>query len=451
MQKRNLHLEYIDPEQGIDLERVLSTLKTFPVPDFIFSGLDLNTFTGLTLCSRIKRESSFANTHFTLMGREADEEVFENHKKLRFHADHYIICNWEQDEVVSQLMAILPYTRETVVTHSHEHADIQHASIAANQAPPSRSSAFHYTQQEGSDLLIEVPSLPEKDLQPPPAAATRKPEIFTDEKTPIPELAPEHTEYRQHNREARDFATPATAFDEALPLEPAVVAGPEKPVEEDGGLRLSKKRNLLYAMPHTEYSSAVSEASSSEATPVGRLAPQPVSQEQPRRPMVSPKEESTVFYADSVLSLREELKKAQVACEQTELELGEQKVVCSTLSRQNVMLRQQLESLEQTCKQLTAERDNLEQENIHTREKLSELLQNEAEKSQNRFMLEQNIREHEAALVSARQQLRTLEHHYQDLEQNYHLVCKQVEEQRRHHYEAHEAVVEALSLLRDMQ
>ena len=59
-------------------------------PDLILLAIELRGTNGFLVCKRIKRTESIKDVKLMILSSETNEEIFEQHKKLRTRADDYV-------------------------------------------------------------------------------------------------------------------------------------------------------------------------------------------------------------------------------------------------------------------------------------------------------------------------------------------------------------------------
>src|SRR4029079_8520168 len=58
---------------------------------------------GYAICNKLKKNNAWKNTPIVLMSAEATEESFAQHKKLKTHADEYLIKPFAMDALLGKV------------------------------------------------------------------------------------------------------------------------------------------------------------------------------------------------------------------------------------------------------------------------------------------------------------------------------------------------------------
>ncbi len=59
-------------------------------PDLILLSIELPRMNGFSVCNKLKRDSSLKNVPLIIMSSDSTEETFDQHRRLRTHAEDYV-------------------------------------------------------------------------------------------------------------------------------------------------------------------------------------------------------------------------------------------------------------------------------------------------------------------------------------------------------------------------
>jgi len=77
-------------------------------PDIILLCVELPKMSGYTICTKLKKEKKTRNIPLIIMSSEATEETFAQHRRLKNHAEDYIIKPFTEEQIVPKVTALVP-------------------------------------------------------------------------------------------------------------------------------------------------------------------------------------------------------------------------------------------------------------------------------------------------------------------------------------------------------
>jgi len=83
-------------------------------PDLILVSVELKGMNGFAVCNRLKRHAALKSVPLVVMSSECDEETFEQHRKLRAHADDYVRKPISIEQLLPRMVKLVPGLREAV-------------------------------------------------------------------------------------------------------------------------------------------------------------------------------------------------------------------------------------------------------------------------------------------------------------------------------------------------
>src|SRR5215831_9970762 len=73
-----------------------------PMPDLVLLSVEPKNV-GYAICNKLKKNSVWAGTPIVLMSSEATAQTFEQHRKLKTHADDYLIKPFAIDDLLQKV------------------------------------------------------------------------------------------------------------------------------------------------------------------------------------------------------------------------------------------------------------------------------------------------------------------------------------------------------------
>lgn len=128
----------------------LESMEHF-VPDLILLTIELPHINGFSICNKIKKEPQFKEIPLIVLSSEASDETFEQHKKLRTHADDYIRKPIAVRELLQRIQMLVPALQEQSREELSEE-DILVADVEEERfnEPIFDSPTQHYTKENMS-------------------------------------------------------------------------------------------------------------------------------------------------------------------------------------------------------------------------------------------------------------------------------------------------------------
>lgn len=76
-------------------------------PDLVLLCVELPKMSGYSICTKFKKDKKLKNIPMVIMSAEATEDTFEQHRKLKAHAEEYIIKPFTQEQLLGKVQALL--------------------------------------------------------------------------------------------------------------------------------------------------------------------------------------------------------------------------------------------------------------------------------------------------------------------------------------------------------
>src|ERR1700753_446361 len=77
-------------------------------PDLILLSIELPRMNGFSVCNKLKRDAGLKDVPLIIMSSESTEETFEQHRRLRTHAEDYIHKPIAFVDLLPRISAVLP-------------------------------------------------------------------------------------------------------------------------------------------------------------------------------------------------------------------------------------------------------------------------------------------------------------------------------------------------------
>lgn len=77
-------------------------------PDLVLLCVELPKMSGYSICTKFKKDKKLKNIPMIIMSAEATEDTFEQHRKLKAHAEDYIIKPFSPEQLLGRVQALLP-------------------------------------------------------------------------------------------------------------------------------------------------------------------------------------------------------------------------------------------------------------------------------------------------------------------------------------------------------
>ncbi|MBM4361740.1 MAG: response regulator, partial [Deltaproteobacteria bacterium] len=77
-------------------------------PDLIFLAIELPKMNGFSVCNKLKRDPELKDVPLVIMSSDSTEETFEQHRRLRTHAEDYVHKPIEAAALVDRASALVP-------------------------------------------------------------------------------------------------------------------------------------------------------------------------------------------------------------------------------------------------------------------------------------------------------------------------------------------------------
>ncbi len=129
-------------------------------PDLILLCVELPRMSGYSVCKKLKKDDDLKSIPLVIMSSEANEETFEQHKKLKTRADDYIIKPFDAEQLMDKIEPLLKLTKrnaegddEFTLLDENEAISIEdEESIAFEEAEVSSPEDEMLSMEEPSEL-----------------------------------------------------------------------------------------------------------------------------------------------------------------------------------------------------------------------------------------------------------------------------------------------------------
>lgn len=349
-------------------------------PDCIILCVELARGSGYSVCNKLRKDPQIADLPLILASVDATEETFEQHKKLKTRADHYLKKPYDVDELLRVLGHYLnlddgapaqprPKPHEMEPTQAldmiaapeafMDEATTAYQQVSAGRADKASANDGHFGDgQFGDDLLAEALGMDKS------SEATRVVRRDTLAKPMQSESKPAAAPERMLNEETQTFAleTPVVRVADAQNFHPTVrpsvgqnsgrQAGPRDTV-----VNMHESRGALEVLPDAAAESraqskyeAVAQATQQAAD---RAASQAVSHAPPPRgapgahaAQPGSQTQGVEVLRQEIRGLRQKVQELEQALESAEVAHSERLVAESKRGNESVDLKKKIVSLE---------------------------------------------------------------------------------------------------------
>jgi CheY-like chemotaxis protein len=181
------------------LERALSNR-----PDLIFLTIELTGMNGFLVCKKIKKAPELTEVPLVILSSDASDETFDQHKKLKTHAEGYLHKPITVEKLVDQARQLIDLeTDEIIVDQEPIELKPDDIIMESDTAPPLLDDDDASSEIDIFQPLSEPELEPEPEPVPEPVAV---PQFFPD---PEPIAAPLSVSIGSMQRPAGVFPTPA--------------------------------------------------------------------------------------------------------------------------------------------------------------------------------------------------------------------------------------------------
>ena len=110
---------------------------------------------GYAICNKIKRSPSLREIPLILISSEETLATFEQHKKLKAHADEYLLKPLDIEELLAKVNNLVPLGEKMDVDEIHE-ADSGDIILGDEERAAATARAAHHASDEGEDVPTAV-------------------------------------------------------------------------------------------------------------------------------------------------------------------------------------------------------------------------------------------------------------------------------------------------------
>jgi Response regulators consisting of a CheY-like receiver domain and a winged-helix DNA-binding domain len=83
-------------------------------PDLILLCVELPRMSGYSVCKKLKKDDDLKSIPLVIMSSEANEETFEQHKKLKTRANEYIIKPFDAEQLMAKIEPLIQLAKKNV-------------------------------------------------------------------------------------------------------------------------------------------------------------------------------------------------------------------------------------------------------------------------------------------------------------------------------------------------
>src|ERR1043165_4604090 len=81
-------------------------------PDLILLAIELPRMNGFSVCNKLKRDPALKEVPLIIMSSDSTEETFEQHRRLRTHAEDYVHKPIAFTDLLPRITAVLPLSAD---------------------------------------------------------------------------------------------------------------------------------------------------------------------------------------------------------------------------------------------------------------------------------------------------------------------------------------------------
>lgn len=112
-------------------------------PDIIFLRAELPLTSGFSVCNRLRRHEDTKKIPLIMYSSNVSEDVFEQHRNLKTHADDYLRLPLEEARLLSAIRPVLPITEPSKTQPVPAPAAVESAPTSPAARGPSGANAAH--------------------------------------------------------------------------------------------------------------------------------------------------------------------------------------------------------------------------------------------------------------------------------------------------------------------
>lgn len=133
--------------------------------DLIVLCVELPETSGYSICNKLKKDNKLKSIPLILISSEATPETFEQHKKLKTHAEDYLIKPFEPKELLERIKNLigLPEASEAV---EEEEIELSLDDVDIKEEPQeSKGEEIHLSEEDISNLVVEEPAVDDSSVK----------------------------------------------------------------------------------------------------------------------------------------------------------------------------------------------------------------------------------------------------------------------------------------------
>jgi CheY-like chemotaxis protein len=111
-------------------------------PDVIVLAVELPDTNGFSVCNRLKKHAELQSVPLLVTSTQCDDETFEQHKKLRTHADDYVRKPVAVDRLLERLKRLVPNLTNAEHASSAYRAPVDEVSMPVEPDAPRLEAAL---------------------------------------------------------------------------------------------------------------------------------------------------------------------------------------------------------------------------------------------------------------------------------------------------------------------
>jgi len=127
------------------------------VTDLIVLCVELPETSGYSICNKLKKDSKLKSIPLILISSEATPETFEQHKKLKTHAEEYLIKPFEPKELIERIKNLIGLPEQQEGSEEEIELSLDDVDIKEETAQPqeSQEEEVHLSEEDLSNLVVE--------------------------------------------------------------------------------------------------------------------------------------------------------------------------------------------------------------------------------------------------------------------------------------------------------
>ena len=131
----------------------LNFIKSNPT-DLIILCVELPETSGYSICNKLKKDNKLKSIPLILISSEATPETFEQHKKLKTHAEEYLIKPFEPKELIERIKNLIGLPEQEESSEEEIELTLDDVDIKEEAVEP-QGEEVQLSEEELSNLVVE--------------------------------------------------------------------------------------------------------------------------------------------------------------------------------------------------------------------------------------------------------------------------------------------------------